>query len=69
MDANHFAEVDDVARYLDLARRYRELASQATNDHSRETLLFLAEDFDAKADELSTDEPRRPLLRGAASNP
>ena len=34
---------EDYVRYLDLARRYRSLAQQATADQSIKTLLYLAE--------------------------
>ena len=44
--------MDDVATYLELARRYRQLAQETTTDQSRGTLLYLAHHFDAKAHAL-----------------
>ena len=41
----------DIARYRDFARRCREM-SKTSRDHTAVTLVELADDYDARADEL-----------------
>ena len=44
---------EQVAKYLDMAKRCRLLAEGALTEHVRKTLLEMAEDFDAEVERLT----------------
>lgn len=53
---------EEIARYRDMADRCRLLAEGASTEHSRETSLNMAEDFDREVKRL--EARTKPLLKG-----